>query len=357
MKYIVGVLSFLLILCASPMLLMNHYSDKHWPSVAINEQMQDAIDNIWGIENALSLSISMCDQDFAIPNGTVMQLRSYRNSQRMICNRFGGNYVALGRVWIGNDLPSSIKWNHNSGFTAIWMSSPSVLAIMENMIVLSELLLLLTACIWFRRAPSDCKKLPFVFLLLCGVWTTSFLFKTCIYPRNYNHTYTDVLYIAKQNQEALRKILDSANKTGLVEADFLTANKNILNSRESSESLKLYPDRPQERNICGNKVFVSNGILFPSRYIRINVDAYTYLFWIPDANISHVCSINSKISFTNVGNGFWIGSYPTLITEMSWFIWSHYVMIVSGLIVAVASTRMLIKIFRNKHIKMKNKSC
>ena len=159
-------------------------------------------------------------------------------------------------------------------------------------------------------------------LITFALWVL-FLLSYFPHPRNYSSSYQDTWHLMWENEPVLRRVLNEQPDIALVELPFLKA----LPMENGGDLLNktFFPGEAQERNIHNGIGFVSKKPFFPYDYIRVNVDLFNYLFYAPELTEENLVEINPKLTYRSLGDGIWLGQYSDYIKavfrlELSYFI-------------------------------------
>ena len=238
-----------------------------------------------------------------------------------------------------SSLSEVIIWNQN---TYARIRTLTVLGALLPIISVGGLLLLLTMHILARFGLFDGflrRSYVYVFFALSAIFVLAYW--DCFpWSRDYTDTHTELLPLVKSNITELESLLDSADRSGLYSVQFL---KDAGFAYVEPEKLILFPKRPQERNICGSYVFVSDGVSMPHRYVRINVDAYTYLFWAPEMSEEEVRALNANINFQHMGESIWLGKYDKRIDDIYLTVRHFRISFLAWMLIAIMSSYCLWK--------------
>ena len=292
-----------------------HQFPANLPAYAVNEQLQDVIDKNWGLDDMLN---NIINEDVPAKNIHFLSgnelVYDIRDASPIINEK--GRYGL--RVYHADTPPP-----YSSEITA-WNRSTYVHAPMTN-VMEGVFKLIIFSLGGLILLPVICFVSRFGFMYGClgKVYAYTFLIFSVILlyaywinlpkSRDYTDTHTELLPLVKSNLLELRSVLDSADHSGLYTAQFL---EKAGFAYVEPENLLLFPKSPQERNICGSYIFVSDGVSMPHKYVRINVDAYTYLFWAPEMSEEEVSALNENITFQYMGDDIWLGKYDARIGDI-----------------------------------------
>ena len=313
---------------------------------SINEQLQDTVDKNWSLERVLHGAANESGQEVHFSSGNMLTYRKTDSSEkwpiiagstlRDLHNNVYVYHADSSQVSPSNEV---IIWNQN---TYARIRTLTVLGALLTIISVGGLLFLLTMHILARFNLFDGflrRSYVYVFFALSAIFVLAYW--DCFpWSRDYTDTHTELLPLVKSNITELESLLDSADRSGLYSVQFL---KDAGFAYVEPEKLILFPKRPQERNICGSYVFVSDGVSMPHRYVRINVDAYTYLFWAPEMSEEEVRALNANINFQHMGESIWLGKYDKRIDDIYLTVRHFRISFLAWMLIAIMSSYCLWK--------------
>ena len=86
--------------------------------------------------------------------------------------------------------------------------------------------------------------------------------------------------------------------------------------------------------------FISDGKIFDAQYLRIQIAPYSYLFWIPDANLSPI--MNAGMTVNRLTDNCYAGHYSNWILYENILIATNYLGIIYSVILIILSARVLV---------------
>ena len=150
-----------------------------------------------------------------------------------------------------------------------------------------------------------------------------FLWSYFPHPRNYSSSYQDTWHLMRENEPVLRRVLNEQPDIALVELPFLKALP--MENGDDLLNKTFFPGEAQERNIHNGIGFVSKKPFFPYDYIRVNVDLFNYLFYAPGLTEENLVEINPKLTYRSLGEGIWLGQYSDYIKAVSYLLLAYLI--------------------------------
>ena len=156
-----------------------------------------------------------------------------------------------------------------------------------------------------------------LFLLTCPFAIFNYFLPIYPIPRTYNSSADMAIKVLKEHSDAIKDWIATQSQ-GLIEPPEYIR---MLPQRGSASDTWIFPTMPQEKNIGKDRVFISAPPAFKDNYMRLNIDAYNYVFVSPELTQQALSAINEKMHYVDKGDGIWLGQYRTDMWYIQLFHW------------------------------------